>query len=145
MIDSFSGENFFLSNFFPCSIVYKGLTFNSVEAAFQSMKCEDVSQRALFCNLSASEAKKLGRKVKLTPIWELIKTHVMYELVYIKFTRHYELQQKLLATSPQELIESNTWGDTFWGTCNRKGANHLGKLIMEIREHNKVNYCTNPQ
>ena len=31
------------------------------------------------------------------------------------------------------LIEGNEWGDTFWGTCDGIGENHLGKILMRIR------------
>ena len=33
-----------------------------------------------------------------------------------------------------ELVEDNAWGDTFWGRCNGIGKNHLGKILMVIRE-----------
>ena len=46
-----------------------------------------------------------------------------------------ELRAKLLATGNTELIEGNTWGDTFWGAELRtgRGQNMLGKLIMKVR------------
>jgi predicted NAD-dependent protein-ADP-ribosyltransferase YbiA (DUF1768 family) len=34
-----------------------------------------------------------------------------------------------------ELIEGNWWGDTYWGVCNGVGENHLGKLLMKIRDY----------
>lgn len=33
----------------------------------------------------------------------------------------------------EELIEGNYWHDTYWGVCEGVGENHLGKLLMEIR------------
>ena len=33
-----------------------------------------------------------------------------------------------------DLIEGNTWGDTFWGQVDGKGENKLGKLLMKIRD-----------
>ena len=33
-----------------------------------------------------------------------------------------------------ELIEGNVWNDTFWGVCNGKGHNHLGKILMKVRD-----------
>ncbi len=33
-----------------------------------------------------------------------------------------------------EIVERNTWNDTFWGVCKGKGENHLGILLMEIRD-----------
>jgi len=44
------------------------------------------------------------------------------------------LKEELLATEDWELIEGNTWNDSFWGVCQRKGENHLGKILMKIRK-----------
>lgn len=40
----------------------------------------------------------------------------------------------LLKTGDEELVEGNTWGDTFWGVCKGKGRNELGKILMKVRE-----------
>ena len=48
------------------------------------------------------------------------------------------LRAKLLATGDAELIEGNYWHDTFWGMCNGKGENHLGRLLMEVRSELRV-------
>jgi hypothetical protein len=48
------------------------------------------------------------------------------------------LKQLLLATGDKELIEGNTWGDTFWGVCNGIGQNHLGKILMAKRTELKL-------
>jgi predicted NAD-dependent protein-ADP-ribosyltransferase YbiA (DUF1768 family) len=44
-----------------------------------------------------------------------------------------KLKEMLLQTGEEELVESNTWGDIYWGVCNGKGQNNLGKLLMKIR------------
>ena len=44
-----------------------------------------------------------------------------------------QLREKLLATGDAELVEENTWGDTFWGVCNGRRENMLGTLLMDIR------------
>jgi len=57
----------------------------------------------------------------------------MEEILYLKFTQNPDLGDKLLAT--EGLIEEkNSWGDTFWGTCEGVGQNHLGRLLMKTRE-----------
>jgi predicted NAD-dependent protein-ADP-ribosyltransferase YbiA (DUF1768 family) len=56
----------------------------------------------------------------------------MKQLLKLKFNNP-DLQQKLIATYPEELIEGNYWHDTYWGVCEGVGENHLGKLLMEIR------------
>ena len=47
--------------------------------------------------------------------------------------------EMLLATDDMEIIEGNVWGDTFWGVCDGKGENNLGKVLMEVRQHLNTN------
>lgn len=58
----------------------------------------------------------------------------MEELLVIKFSgKDPFLTRALMATGNAELVEGNTWNDTFWGICNGTGENHLGKLLMKVR------------
>lgn len=138
-INEFQGEYRFLSNFYPCRITFYGLTFTSVEAAFQAAKCADPQQRKVFCDLSAADAKRLGRSVALRQDWEERKLTIMHNLLIHKFHKNPELLGKLLATGTALLVEGNTWHDNFWGNCtckrcgHKKGKNMLGRLLMEIR------------
>lgn len=132
-ICKFKGDYFFLSNFYEKPVTYKGLTYDSTEAAFQAAKCKDESLKEKFCNLRPGEAKRLGRQVELRDNWEMIKLKVMYEILEIKF-KDSDLRTKLVCTEDWELIEGNSWGDTFWGVCKGKGENHLGKILMSLRD-----------
>ena len=58
----------------------------------------------------------------------------MHEICMAKFTQNLLLKEKLLATGTEELVEGNNHGDTFWGCVNGKGENHLGKILMKVRE-----------
>jgi len=110
------------------------LTYQNNEAAFQAQKTLDENERMKFTTLNPSEAKYLGRHVKLRPDWESIKTNVMYEICLAKFTQNEDLKEKLLATGNKHLEEGNTWGDKIWGTVNGIGENRLGKILMQIRD-----------
>lgn len=137
MISSFSGEFSWLSNFYSVPIEYKGLRFHSVEAAFQAQKTLNPIEKIKFSNiLSPSEAKKLGRKVTLRPDWEQIKDQIMYDLLKEKF-KHPTLKRWLIETGDEELIEGNSWHDTYWGVYEGTGKNTLGKLLMKLREELK--------
>jgi hypothetical protein len=57
----------------------------------------------------------------------------MGEIVRAKFEQNPNLAEKLLSTQDAYLEEGNTWGDRTWGTVNGAGANHLGRILMEIR------------
>lgn len=133
-INSFRDEYYFLSNFYECSVTYNGLTYKNNEAAFQAQKCINLKDREKFCNLRASESKKLGRRVVLRKDWEDIKIKVMTDIVKAKFEQNEDLQKKLLATEDAYLEEENTWGDRIWGTVNGVGANNLGRILMNVRK-----------
>ena len=133
MIDSFTGKNYFLSNFSHSKIRMNGLTFNNGEAAFQSHK--DPNRAAEFVGLNPSAAKKLGRSVKLREDWEEVKDHIMYQVTVTKFSQNILLKEKLLATDDKVLVEGNDWNDRYWGVCNGVGQNMLGRILMLVRKH----------
>lgn len=124
----------FLSNMYPCSVVYNGITYKCSEAAFQAAKCARAEDAAKFPPLNGYEAKKLSRFCPRDPHWEEKSINVMREILKSKFGANMELKTMLVETGDAELIEGNSWGDTFWGVCKGNGENHLGKLLMEIRE-----------
>lgn len=135
MIKSFTGKYWFLSNFYPCEISFDGEIYPSVEHAYQAAKTLDKKDREIIrTQKTPGRAKKYGQTVTLRDDWEEIKIGIMTELVHQKFFRNKRLQNLLYETGEQELVEGNTWGDCFWGVCNRKGENHLGKTLMEVRD-----------
>ena len=136
-IDSFSGPWGFLSNFAPCEVLLDdGVTYPSVEHAYQAAKTLDLGKRLNFVltGITPSMAKQMGKKLKLRPDWEEVKVGIMRDLLMQKFNPSI-LRRKLLSTFQAELIEGNWWNDTFWGVCNGVGENWLGKLLMEVRQH----------
>jgi ribA/ribD-fused uncharacterized protein len=144
VIDAFTGDYRFLSNFspiWPAGITYEGIRYRTVEHAYQAAKSLDMTVRKDFAMLrSPSRAKHYGRLIPLRDDWEAVRIPVMRALLKLKFdswgppinsvTREAEL---LMATAPAILIEGNHWGDTFWGVCEGDGANWLGHLLMARR------------
>lgn len=135
VIDNFAGDYRFLSNFYPSPIRVGRMLFATVEHAFQAAKTFDTAEKQQIADAnSPGRAKRLGRKVKLRKDWESVKVGIMQELVELKFRTHADLAERLLETGDAELIEGNTWNDTFWGVCGGHGKNHLGKALMNVRE-----------
>ena len=125
----------FLSNMERCRVLMYNQWYTSVESAYQASKCADPADRVQFQNLNPYAAKKLGRHVRMRSDFDTVKLQFMEELLRRKFSNvNPELKQKLIATGDLELVEVNTWGDTFYGECNGKGENHLGKLLMKVRK-----------
>ena len=134
-INEFKGEFRFLSNFWPCKVCLDNVEYPSVECAYQAAKSLDPNVRKFFLNASSAQAKQLGKMIAIRKDWNEVKVPIMYNLVWQKFSNDETLRQKLLQTGSAELIEGNTWGDTFWGVDMRSGngKNILGKILMETR------------
>ena len=150
MIKGFFGEYRFLSNFwYSPVIVYPSVwdigleDVNQVvgvtnEHVFQSLKTEDTQAANFILPLkSPHEAKKQGYAVTLRPNWNNIRIGVMYQINKAKYLQNRYLRNKLINTGDAYLEETNTWNDTFWGISNGIGQNHLGKILMQIREEMK--------
>jgi ribA/ribD-fused uncharacterized protein len=134
----------FLSNFYPAEVELQGFNFGSTEAAFQAAKCQSRDEMEIFTQMSASESKSEGKKVKKRDDWDNVRYDVMYCLVFQKFNRHEHLRKLLLNTGDRVLIESNSWNDNEWGQSflqlknktwekNGEGKNWLGKILMMTR------------
>ena len=134
-INQFRGEYSFLSNFYFAPFEFEEVFYSTAEHAFQSYKTHDEHERRLIRKAKTpGEARRLGKTVNLRPEWEDIKLGLMKRIVFAKFGQSQRLKRKLIETEDAELIEGNSWHDTFWGVCNGVGENHLGKILMEVRE-----------
>jgi len=137
MIDEFKGEYRWLSNFWYVNIEYEGVNYITTEHAYVAHKSIDELFRFKVGKCKTPGAvKALGRQVELRSDWDEVKLGVMEDITRLKY-QDPVLQQLLLDTGDQEIIEGNTWGDTFWGVCDGVGENHLGKIIMKIRKELK--------
>ena len=153
MINSFTGRFAFLSNFYPCKITHQGITYPSTEHYYVAMKVNDdqiingrfypkADVREMISNISTpGQVKRFGRSLKLRSDWDNVKLGVMEWCLREKF-KEQTLQEMLLQTGDEELVESNYWHDVVWGVCTcqkcgNKGENNLGKLLMKIRSEIK--------
>jgi len=122
-----------LSLYRPAEVTLDGMVFGTVEGAYQAAKTLDFEVRAQIAALpKPGQAKRYGRKLRVREDWEEVKLAVMENLLRQKFV-HPDLRQKLRDTGDVYLEEGNTWRDFFWGVCDGKGENHLGRLLMKIR------------
>jgi ribA/ribD-fused uncharacterized protein len=132
-IKKFEGDYRWLSNFWPCDV----FGWPTVEHAYQASKTLDLGERQLIMQCQTpGQAKRLGGKVRLRDDWKNVKFQVMYGLIDMKFDPIVNpvLHTLLIDTGDAKIEEGNDWGDTIWGICNGIGNNHLGKIIMQIRQ-----------
>jgi len=148
-IDSFVGRWGFLSNFYPCKIEHKGITYPSVEHYYVALKVTSMQYldgkyytapdfRELIALIpAANDVKKLGRRVKVRSDWNEKKLEFMEWGVRQKF-KDSKLAEMLISTGDLQLVEGNNWHDVYWGQCScvkcNGGENNLGKILMKIRE-----------
>ncbi|ODM71700.1 NADAR family protein [Bradyrhizobium elkanii] len=135
-----------LSNFSAFKLAWKGVLFDTSEAAYHWEKFPgdadvdgiitrwDLRERIRDA-ASAHEAFKTAEHYKNArrADWDAVKVDIMRDILRAKAAQHEYVRRKLLATGNRELIE-DSWRDDFWGWGpNRDGQNMLGKLWMEVR------------
>lgn len=135
----FFDEYSFLSNFFPCKVIYNDLEFPSSEHAYMYNKMEPGTDSNLIAyklmkEFRPGQAKRWGRQITLRSDWEDVKLRIMEEIVDAKFRQNPTLRVRLIDLDGCYLEETNSWGDKFWGVCRGEGKNHLGKILMRVRD-----------
>lgn len=149
MISEFRGQYDWATNFYHKAPFYvHGQKFKTSEHYFAACKTLDANwcQRIIGAD-TAADAKRLGRQCPCQPEWGRVRVNVMSQAIWYKFTQHPELQEKLIATGTQVMVEGNWWHDNFWGDCycNDKDGRHpeclqpgkdaLGLLLMNLRTY----------
>ena len=138
-------EHRWLSNMTYVDIVYDEINYPSTENFYQAMKYQDKEIRAYVATLKPHEAKAYSRANKMTSlVFEEKKLQIMEYAQKQKYSKE-PFKSKLLATGDALLEEGNWWGDKFWGVDikTRQGENHLGKIIMKIRDQLKQEEINN--
>lgn len=139
-IRGFIGQYAFLSNFYPVEITYGGITYPSVEHAYQAQKAQNDGIKQRIAKLSSpGAAKRYGAKLPRPVAWDYTRLDHMEKLLALKFSPpNISLISKLLDTGDAILEETNWWGDNYWGVCNGSGDNALGILLMGLRNRLKL-------
>lgn len=131
VINKFSGEYRWLSNFW----IHDEIRGLSVEHHYQAAKADNYDDYKLVMSAnSPADAKRIGKTIKIRWDWETVKLSLMEQFIREKFSKNPPLRENLLQTRGIYLIEGNNWGDTFFGVCNGEGQNHLGKILMKVRD-----------
>lgn len=135
VINQFKGEYDFLGNRFGCRFVWQELQYGNAEAAFQSSKCVDESERKVYAGCSADKAALKGKDMLPFPGWENARLDIMESILRAKFEQNPALMKKLTDTGTRILINGNNKQETYWGVdlYSWQGENHLGKILMNIR------------
>jgi N-glycosidase YbiA len=128
------------SNFSFHAIELNGRLWPTVEHYYQAQKFIGTKQAwvlidRIWHSPTPEEAAAIGRNPEypLRADWHDAKWEIMYAGVYQKIITHGDVRDVLLATAEQEIIEDSPV-DYYWGCgADRSGANHLGRILMQIR------------
>ncbi|CDJ61958.1 RNA recognition motif-containing protein, putative [Eimeria maxima] len=135
-IDSFTGEFKFLSLDYPSLIFFQGRFFPTARHALLAAKHpKAVEELASIEDMKELKQVAKTKEVEEDPEWPRYRLKWMELIQRDKFRRNAEIREKLRQTGGRELVWLNT-GDCFFGqTKHNKGQNHLGRILMEIRQN----------
>lgn len=140
----------FLSNWYMCTFKDGPTTFNSMEQYMMYRKAltfNDVYMaESILKSVNAANIKEMGRRVAgyKDDVWSAVRYDVVKRGLYLKFSQNEQLATQLWATKDAILCECAV-NDKIWGIglsmtdpdrlnmSKWKGANLLGKALMEVR------------
>lgn len=140
------------SNLFRCEVEFEGVIYPTSEHAYQAGKPrKDAVREWLLAAPSPSLLAMAAHGLyywDVAPGWSTNKIDRMRGVLRAKFTQHPTLKELLLSTGNARLAESATVDNEvnrFWGEVNGVGRNHLGILLMELREQLRIEQVASPK
>lgn len=128
------------SNFSSHGFVLDELYWSTSEHYFQAQKFIATPYlEKLRLVKTPKEAANMGRQrtLPLRPDWEEVKDNIMRKAVFSKFSTNKDIQEILLSTGNEKLVE-NSPIDYYWGCgADGSGKNMLGIVLMEVRQQLK--------
>ena len=127
-----------LSNFYRAEFRLDGLTWPTVEHAYQAAKFTDATHAEAISFAKTSRAAKSlsqSRQHAIQTDFEAQKRAAMLRLVAAKFClgANTSLMARLLKTKGSLLIEASP-ADNHWGVgADGQGSNHLGRILLAVR------------
>lgn len=127
-----------LSSFAAYSFHLEDEDWPSIEHYFQAKKFEDEAyQEKIRLAESPKKARQLGRakwlKRKIRKDWAEVKVTIMTRAVYTCARTHEDLRLALSESGSAPIFESNNY-DYYWGCGrDRRGENHYGRVLMQVR------------
>ena len=134
-----ASDDAFLSNDFPCRIELDGEVFGSASQAYLYFMCKEQDDREkVLAAASPSEAQAAVVGAPVRDGWYFSGSlDAMKDVVEAKFTQNPELAAKLAASDDSALTYKNGGQGKFWSVDANtgEGENHLGKILMLVKEH----------
>lgn len=129
------------TNFYYARFNLRGQDWPTSEHFFQAQKYPNNSalQARIRNAATPREAFNITREAVndqyKDPKWDTNKFQIMLEAVRSKFNQHPALKNMLLKTGDSVLVEDAGANDTVWGAgADYRGTNHLGRILMHVRD-----------
>ena len=140
------GELGYLANYSSHGFYKNDIYYKTVEHYYQSEKFDDIEIKTRIINCETpKEASNIGRDRSLIrkENFKDIKNSVMYDGLYLKFSQNKDIRSKLIETG-DKLIREMTVKESYWGVGpNLDGDNHIGYILMNVREQVKKDVLEN--
>ena len=131
-----------LSNFYPCDLYHRGLSFGSSEAVYQYEKALYHGDYSLAESIRqarhAGHAKRMADQyIRDSPDWERESEYIMWNTLNLKADQCSQFRSELLKTGDKELQHTVT--DKRWGTGSTSlqttfnGYNLYGSMLEKLR------------
>lgn len=155
-IVAFQSRYNILCNFYKNNLKFDGMTFTSVEQAYQFKKCKYLEEDDLASKIlktdSPDEAKEIASHVKHDEKWHEASVDTMKQILEARANQCTDFVSALLESGDKLIVEATT--DTFWA-CGlgpnlakttkpsfHPGHNMLGGLLMDLRSKLKKGTIT---
>lgn len=127
------GDIDWLRNDYICDVLFGGITYPSVEHAYQAAKFRDKNKKLEIKNADLKEALRIGRKTDcVRDDWDSVRESIMLQLLRAKFTQNDLLAERLAKTGTDPIVMEGY--NSFWGTGrDGSGENVLGQLLEGVR------------
>jgi len=131
---------------FDTPLKYQDIDYPTVEHFYQALKLpkDRTDLRLKLSKMTPYEAKKAVKTKEFlpwSPTWSEEMSLIVMEIgLKYKFGPETSWHKKLMDTGDDEIVEYNNWGDVFFGVDVKtgKGQNHLGKILMKLRNEYKL-------
>ena len=151
---SADGEWGILGNFGRTPLVLDEVTFPCAESVFQIMKFSDTEARRSILLLKGQHikmrAKHYEKVIGVRPEWKSILVDVLKFCLMTKYAQSEAFRAELARTGDRFIVEmqpnSKKPADTYSAKLSPdgltwSGPNLMGRLLMELRDKGKLDYC----
>jgi len=108
-----------LGNSYLSPVIVEGITYPSVEHAFQASKVTDRGIKFKISKASLAEVRNLLEDIWVRPNWNDVKYATLHQLVKLKFESNRDLAKVLVGTGTQRL--------------GGRTEAELGSILMKVR------------